>query len=128
MRDRRDELISHADAWYHLASYAQRQLFSVMAELDALETEDQEDWESDGARDGAYWLWMRYGVSSWKAYRWMEAAHALDTLPLISEAFSRGELSIDKVVELTRFATPQTEERLIPWAQRVSCGAIRIKG
>jgi uncharacterized protein DUF222/HNH endonuclease len=32
------------------------------------------------------------------------------------------------VVELTRFATPQTESRLITWAQGVSCGAIRHRG
>ncbi|HYT79179.1 MAG TPA: hypothetical protein VEQ37_07980, partial [Actinomycetota bacterium] len=41
----------------------------------------------------------------------------LEGLPQISEAFASGELGIDKVVELTRFATPQTEGRLITWAQ-----------
>src|SRR6266511_3256158 len=55
-------------------------------------------------------------------------SHALEGLPRISEAFSSGELGIDKVVELTRFATPDTEARLIPWAQGVSCGCIRRKG
>jgi hypothetical protein len=35
---------------------------------------------------------------------------------------------VDKVVELTRFATPQTESRLIRWAQGVSVGAIRHQG
>jgi hypothetical protein len=34
----------------------------------------------------------------------------------------------DKVVELTRLATPETEGRLIRWARGVSCGAIRRKG
>src|SRR6266545_7907431 len=53
--------------------------------------------------------------------------HALERLPLISKAFASGELGIDKVVELTRFATAETEEHLIVWAQGVSCGRIREK-
>ncbi len=47
---------------------------------------------------------------------------------MISKAFASGELGIDKVVELTRFATAETEEHLIVWAQGVSCGRIREKG
>ena len=66
--------------------------------------------------------------STWKARRWIASSHALESLPLISEAFSSGELGIDKVVELTRFATPETEAGLIVWAQGVSCAAIRRKG
>jgi hypothetical protein len=37
---------------------------------------------------------------------WIACAHALGDLPLTGEAFSSGALGIDKVVELTRFATP----------------------
>jgi hypothetical protein len=84
-------------------------------------------WQDSGARDMAAWLSMRYGISGWKARRWIAAAHALEELPRIGEAFSRGELGVDKVVELTRFATPETEARLITWAKRVSSGAIRHK-
>lgn len=76
----------------------------------------------------AHWLRMRLGVSEWKARRWMAAAHALEDLPLVSEAFSSGELSVDKVVELTRFAAPETEGDLIRWGKQVSCGAIRHRG
>jgi hypothetical protein len=71
---------------------------------------------------------MRYGISEWKARRWIASAHALENLPRISEAFSSGELGIDKVVELTRFAAPDSEADLIRWAKQVSCGAIRHKG
>jgi Domain of unknown function (DUF222)/HNH endonuclease len=99
------------------------QLFGLIAQADRSEM-----WEDWGARDTAHWLSMRYGISDWKARRWIAAAHALEALPLISQAFSSGELGIDKVVELTRFATPETERKLISWAQRVSCGAIRHKG
>jgi hypothetical protein len=68
---------------------------------------------------------MRYGISSWKAHRWVDAAYALEERPRIAGALERGELGIDKVVELARFATPESEDRLIRWATEVSCGAIR---
>ena len=42
-------------------------------------------------------------------------------------ALASGELHVDKAVELTRFATPETESRLLVWAGGVSCGAIRRK-
>src|SRR2546421_13100872 len=95
-------------------------LFRLIAQADRLET-----WRDWGSRDLAHWLWMRYGLSDWKARRWIAAAHALGRLPLIEEAFSTGDISVDKVVELTRFATPESEADLIQWAQRVSSGCIR---
>jgi hypothetical protein len=52
----------------------------------------------------------------------------LEGLPGVSRALCRGALGIDKVVELTRFATPSTESELIAWAQRVAPGAIRRRG
>ena len=53
---------------------------------------------------------------------------ALRDLPRISQAFASGDLSVDKVVELCRFATPETEKRLLAWAGGVSCAAIRRRG
>ena len=81
---------------------AQRRLFTFIAEADRRSL-----WERDGAHDMAHWLRMRYGISDWKARRWIASAHALRALPLTSEAFSTGRLGVDKVVELTRFATPE---------------------
>ncbi|MBI4261708.1 MAG: DUF222 domain-containing protein, partial [Actinobacteria bacterium] len=49
----------------------------------------------------------------------------LEHLPWIAEALSSGAQGIDKVVELTRFATPETEARLVRWAAGVSGAAIR---
>ncbi|HEY3209572.1 MAG TPA: DUF222 domain-containing protein [Actinomycetota bacterium] len=118
-----EELIEGMDALHSHACAAQRELFRLIVEADRYEA-----WRDSGARDLAHWLCMRYGISYWKASRWIAAAHALEELPLLSRAFASGELGIDKVVELTRFATPQTEGRLIRWAQGVSCGAIRHKG
>ncbi len=105
-------LIEGIDAANRRICLAQRELFSLIAHIDRCEA-----WRDSGARDMAHWLGMRYGISDWMARRWIAAAHALEDLPLLSEAFSPGELGIDKVVELTRFATPKTEARLIPWAR-----------
>jgi hypothetical protein len=71
---------------------------------------------------------MRLGISEWKARRLIAAATAIEHLPRISEALSSGRLSLDKIVELTRFATPQDEQKLIRWAQTVSGAAIRHRG
>jgi hypothetical protein len=122
-QDSNEELIQAADACHRDASAAQRRLFSLILEIDLTGA-----WEDAGARDLAHWLVMRYGISYWKALRWIGAAHALQELPQLSEAFASGELSTDKVVELARFATPETESRLIRWAQGISVGAVRAKG
>ncbi|MDQ3662729.1 MAG: hypothetical protein M3454_17080 [Actinomycetota bacterium] len=65
------------------------------------------------------------GISQWSAARWVVASHALSKLLLISEALQSGRLGLDKVVELCRFATPDTEQELITWARRVTLGTVR---
>ncbi|MBI2237948.1 MAG: DUF222 domain-containing protein [Actinobacteria bacterium] len=115
-----EALIEGIDAFHRRISGAQRGLFLLIAEADRRGV-----WRNSGARDMAHWLSIRHGISEWKARRWIVAAHALEGLPLLSEAFCSGELGIDKVVELARFATPLTEGRLIRWARGVSCACIR---
>jgi len=109
---RNQELIEDLDSAHRRICSAEPELFYLIAEVDR-----REAWRDAGARDMAHWLWMRQGISDWKARTWIASAHALEHLPLISQAFSEGELGIDKVVELTRFATPTTESGLISWAQ-----------
>jgi hypothetical protein len=118
-----EDLIQDIDAFHRLACSAQRKLFTAIAEADR-----KKAWRGTGARDMAHFIRMRLGISEWKARRWLAAAHALEDLPLVSQAFSSGELGVDKVVELTRFATSETEGNLLLWAKRVSCAAIRHKG
>jgi hypothetical protein len=43
----------------------------------------------------------------------VRVARALAALPLLAQALTCGELSYSKVRELTRVATPETEERLL---------------
>jgi hypothetical protein len=117
------DLIHCMDLLHERACETQRDLFALIVEADLTGA-----WEDSGAPDLAHWLSMRYGMSYWKASRWIQAAHGLVGLPLLSEAFASGELGIDKVVEVARFATPETESRLIAWAKNVSVGAIRHRG
>jgi uncharacterized protein DUF222/HNH endonuclease len=118
-----EELIHGLDALHAGVCARQLELLRWIGEADK-----RRAWEDSGARDMAHWLLMRYGISYWKASRWITAAYALERLPRLSQALSCGALGIDKVVELARFATAETEGRLISWAQGVSCGAIRRKG
>jgi hypothetical protein len=118
-----DGLIAAVDGLHAQTCRAQRQLLSLIVEVDR-----REAWRDSGARDTAHWLGIRYGISAWKAHRWIAAAHALESLPRLSDAFVGGELGIDKVVEMCRFATAETEAGLIRWAKDVSCGAIRDRG
>jgi hypothetical protein len=118
-----DRLIGALDASHREACSSQRRLLALIAKADR-----RESWRGSGARDMAHWLSMRYGISCWKARRWIAAGHALQALPRISEALASGELGLDKVVELARFASPANEADLIVWATQVSCAAVRHRG
>jgi hypothetical protein len=117
-----EELLRSMDALHSLVCANQRELFRMIAQADRRKT-----WWDSGARNMADWLSIRYGISLWKAHRWIAAAHALEGLPRLSEALASGELGIDKIVELTRFATADTAARLIRWAKGVSPACIRRK-
>jgi hypothetical protein len=72
--------LTQMDASHEEVCRAQRRFFALIAEADRRSL-----WKHDGAHDMAHWLRMRYGVSDWKARRWIAAAHALESLPLTSE-------------------------------------------
>jgi hypothetical protein len=97
-------------------------MLAAIVEIDAADA-----WRGDGAGDLAQWLSAEIGISNWAARRWITAAHALPHLRQIETSFLDGELCFDKVLELCRFATPETEARLAPWAKRVTVAAIRRK-
>jgi hypothetical protein len=117
------EVLDATDAAYAQVGAAQRELLALLAEADRSDA-----WVDQGARDMAHFVSIRYGISCWKARRWISAGYALEELPEVAAALRAGELSLDKVVELTRFATAETESRLIRWARGVSVGAIRHRG
>jgi uncharacterized protein DUF222/HNH endonuclease len=115
-----ERLLGEIDQAHADLGKAHERFLRLVAEVDRYAI-----WADDGARDLAQWLWMRYGISDWKARRFIDAAGALPTLPAISGALTRGELGIDKVIELTRFATFENEDGLVPWARQVSAARIR---
>src|SRR5687767_12050752 len=96
--DRGEDLVETLDALHEEVCGSQRRLFRLIADADR-----DQVWRDSGARDMAHWLSMRYGISDWKARRWIAAAHALEDLPLLSRSFASGELGVDKVVEVARF-------------------------
>lgn len=92
---------------------------------DVLEAEELAMWQIDGYRSLAEWVGARLSVSEWMARRIVNAARSLGSLPLTDAAFEAGELTLEQVVELCRFATPTTEKSLVKWARRVKPKAIR---
>src|SRR5258705_5080301 len=94
------ELSAHLDA-------ATARLLDLIREFDA-----RVGWNT-GFRSCAAWLSWRVGFSPGAAREHVRVARALGTLPRLSQVLARGELSYAKVRELTRVATPETEERLL---------------
>ena len=94
------ELSAHLDA-------ATARLLDLIREFDA-----RGGW-ANGFRSCAAWLSWRVGFAPGAAREHVRVARALGTLPLLSQALARGELSYAKVREITRVATPETEEQLL---------------
>jgi hypothetical protein len=99
---------------------AQRELFRSIIRCDL-----RRAWIEDDCRDLAHWVALRLGISMWKSRRFINCAWKLEDLPAIADAFEDGDLSTDKVIELTRIATPQDETKLLSWAKRVAVATIR---
>jgi 5-methylcytosine-specific restriction endonuclease McrA len=81
--------------------------------LDLIRQFDARGGWNHGFRSCAHWLAWRVGMDLGAARERVRVARALASLPLLSEALTRGELSYAKVRALTRVATPDTEERLL---------------
>jgi len=94
------ELSAHLDA-------ATAPLLELIREFDA-----RGGW-NNGFRSCAAWLSWRIGLAPGAAREKVRVARALGTLPRLAQALARGELSYSKVRELTRVATPETEEPLL---------------
>jgi Domain of unknown function (DUF222) len=94
------ELAAHLDA-------ATARLLDLIREFDA-----RGGW-GNGFRSCAHWLAWRVGLELGAAREHVRVARALGSLPRLSQALARGELSYSKVRALTRVATPETEERLL---------------
>jgi len=98
------ELAAHIDA-------ASARLLELIREFDA-----RAGW-NNGHRSCAHWLAWRVGLDLGAARERVRVARALGTLPRLTHALARGELSYAKARALTRVATPETEERLLAFAK-----------
>jgi hypothetical protein len=66
-----------------------------------------------GFKSCAAWLSWRAGLDPGTARERVRVARALATLPRLTDALARGELSYAKVRAITRVATPETEDVLL---------------
>jgi hypothetical protein len=94
------ELAAHLDA-------ATARLLDLIREFDA-----RGGWSS-GFSSCATWLSWRTGLQRGAAREHVRVARALGGLPRLAEALARGEISYSKIREITRVATPATEDRLL---------------
>ena len=69
-----------------------------------------------GCRSCAHWLSWRTGISLGPAREKVRVARSLPSLPLISAALAKGEISYSKVRALTRIATADNEAELLSFA------------
>jgi hypothetical protein len=123
LNDRCDrDLIEAIGRLHVMTSALQADLLAFIAEYDSRAL-----WERDGCRHMGQWLAGHLGVTVSEGLRWTTAAHALVELPSIAAALRAGTLSFDKVLQLARFATPETEKDVLAWARRASVNAIRRK-
>jgi len=98
------ETIADLAARIHAATY---DLLVMLREFD-----ERNGW-TNGFMSCAHWLHWRTGIDLGAAREKVRVAKALPSLPLLSGALQRGEISYAKVRALTRVATPENEARLL---------------
>src|SRR5437870_3213311 len=81
------------------------------------EFDTRDGWAGEGVESCAHWLNWRCGISLRTAREHVRVAHALEGLPVIRAAFSRGEISYSKARAITRVASPESQETLLMWAR-----------
>jgi len=104
-----NESIAELSANIDAATY---RLLALIAEFDR-----REGWAVGGFLSCAHFLNVRIGLGIVAAREKVRVARALEELPLISEAMSRGEVSYSKVRAVTRIASPENEAELLAMAR-----------
>ena len=91
----------------------------LVAEFDRREGHAR--WE---CRSTAHWLNWQCGVSFPAAREHVRVGRALESLPLVTEAFLAGTISYSKVRAVTRVATPATEQTLLDFAHHATAAQL----
>jgi hypothetical protein len=76
----------------------------------------RQGWRAYHFNNCAEWLNMKCGIAPGTAREKIRVANALFDLNATSMAFQKGDLSYSKARELTRIATPRTEQNLLEYA------------
>lgn len=95
------ELAGHFNA-------AEHRWLTLVAEYDR-----RNGWSDGACHSCAHWLNFKCGLALGAARKKVRVAHALEKLPKISAAMSRGQLSYSKVRALTRIANADIEDYLL---------------
>jgi hypothetical protein len=77
-------------------------------------------WGAGGIRSFPHWLTIKAGFDMHAGAEILRVGQAMNMLPKIAEAFAAGQLSFDKVRQITTVATPATEAILLEIAQGAS--------
>ena len=99
------------ELWGYLNAATSRFL-ALVAEFDR-----EKAYERHGLANTAQWLNWQCGIGRVAASEKVRVARALESLPEISDAFSKGEISYSKVRAMTRAATPANESVLVSIAR-----------
>ena len=99
---------------------ARHEMLTLIAEFDHLD-----GWAEAGFSSCVDWLAWRTGVMPTTARHQIRVAHALADLPRTARAMREGLVSYTKVREITRVATPESEQQLLEYAQ--GCSAVQLR-
>jgi len=114
-RERNEELATEiAQLSGHINAATHRWLM-LLAEFD-----QRHGWNDCATQSCAHWLNWKIGITIGAAREKVRVAHALQKLPKIAASMEKGELSYYKVRELTRVASPETEDTLLMIARHGS--------
>jgi len=106
------ELAAHIDA-------ARCRWLLLVAEFD-----EREGWSTLGHKSCAHWLALECSIAPGAAREHVRVARRLGALPLVLEAFSRGELSYSKVRALTRLDNVAREAELVEMARHATAADV----
>ena len=107
-----DDRIGEFSAHAHVAL---AQVAKASAEFDAIG-----GWADGGIRSYPHWLAIKAGFDMHTGSELLRVGQALSLLPRIAAAFEAGQLSFDKVRQVTTVATPANEDILLEIAQGAS--------
>jgi hypothetical protein len=103
-----DELESEITELWGYLNAATARFLALVAEFDR-----EQAYARHGLANTAQWLNWQCGIGVATAREKVRVARALEQLPEIADAFSKGELSYSKVRAMTRTATPANESVLL---------------